>query len=162
MLCFNLFRESGNNLVPKIQETAQSSKLVVFNSNFPPEQELKLIQNGVAGVLSPNCSLPTIVRALKKIHSGEFWFKRKLIPLLIGNNKLNVNRVKTSEQKTLLTEREKEVLSLIAAGRKNLEISHKLAISESTVKTHINNIFRKLNVPDRLQAILQSIKYKIQ
>jgi LuxR family transcriptional regulator of csgAB operon len=135
------------------------AKIVIFNSHFTHDQELLLIQEGVVGILNANLDTSNFVKALKKVHAGEIWLRRELIPLLIGGPRLDSSEVKKSEDSAPpLTERELEVLYLMADDYRNREISCKLCISEATVKTHIHNIFRKLKVSNRLQAIFYTKK----
>jgi LuxR family transcriptional regulator of csgAB operon len=106
------------------------------------------------GILSSDFKPPTLLKVLRKIHAGELWFRRELIHSLIGNVPLDSLNIKVSgDGNPRLTGRELEVLSLIANGYKNKEISYKLCVSEVTVKTHINNIFKILKVTNRPQAI---------
>jgi len=69
--------------------------------------------------------------------------------------------VRRDDEISMLTEREKEVLGLIAQGESNKNIAHKLFISEKTVKNHITSIFRKLKVEDRTQAAIFAIKKRM-
>jgi DNA-binding NarL/FixJ family response regulator len=159
-LCSHFLIKKGMDIIPKIKEGTKRSKIVVFNSHFTQDQELLFIKEGVVGILDANSPPSILLRALRKVHAGELWFRRKLIPLLINNPRLDSNNMEVSEDSNpLLTERESEILSLIANDYKNLEISNKLCIGEATVKTHIHNIFGKLKVNDRLQAIIYAKKH---
>jgi LuxR family transcriptional regulator of csgAB operon len=118
-----------------------------------------LLQEGVVGILNANLDTSNLVKALKKVHAGEFLFRRELIPLLISGPRLDASGVKISKDSNPpLTDRELEILYLMSNDYRNGEISHKLCISEATVKTHVHNIFRKLNIHNRLQAIFYAKK----
>jgi DNA-binding NarL/FixJ family response regulator len=159
-LCSHFLIEKGTDIISKASEESKRTKIVVFNSHFTEDQEMLLVKEGVTGILNANLDPPDLIKALRKVHEGELWLRRGLIHSLIGGSSLDSNKVEVSEDSNpLLTERELEVLSLIAKDYKNREISYKLCISEATVKTHIHNIFRKLKVNDRLQAIFYAKKH---
>jgi DNA-binding NarL/FixJ family response regulator len=103
-----------------------------------------------------------LTKALRKVHTGDIWLRRELIPSLIGSAHLDTHKAEVSSDCDMsLTKRESEVLSQIAAGHRNWKISSNLCISEATVKTHINSIYRKLAINNRLQATLYALKYNL-
>lgn len=161
LLCFQLLLECGTDLILKIKCSMKEPKIVVFNYSFNKKQEVLLLGKGVVGVIRSGSRKLTIIKALRKIHSGGHWFREESVQLLTETNS-NSNGIKRLEDDVLpLTKRELEVLAYIAAGYKNHEISTKLRVSKATVKTHINNIYRKLDVNDRLQATLYAVKHKL-
>jgi DNA-binding NarL/FixJ family response regulator len=159
-ICSHFLIRKGTEIIAKITKERMRAKIAIFNSHFTEEQELLLAKEGVIGILSSDLEPPTLLKALRKIHAGELWFRRELIHSLIGNVRLDFHNMKESgDGNPQLTEKELEVLSLIANDYKNKEISSKLCVSELTVKTHINNIFKKLNVNNRMQAIFYAKKH---
>jgi DNA-binding NarL/FixJ family response regulator len=159
-LCSHFLIRKGTDIIAKITKEGMRAKIAIFNSHFTQEQELLLAKEGVAGILSPYLEPPALLKALRKIHAGELWFRRELFNSLIGNVSLDSHNEKVSgDGKPQLTEKELEILLLIANDYKNKEISSKLCISEFTVKTHINNIFKKLEINNRLQAIFYAKKH---
>jgi LuxR family transcriptional regulator of csgAB operon len=136
------------------------AKIAIFNSHLTHDQELHFVKQGVVGILSANLEPSTLLKALRKIQSGEFWLRKELISSLIENIRFGSHNIKVSEDGTpRLTKRELEVLSLIANDCKNREISYTLSVSGPTVKTHINNIFKKLKINNRPQAISYAKKH---
>ncbi|NWF76919.1 MAG: response regulator transcription factor [Nitrospirae bacterium] len=107
----------------------------------------ELIVRGVSGILSPEADFAVLKKALRVVHSGELWLDRKAIKDVI----LQINQ---AEKKVHLTKKEKEILNLICDGYRNKEIAQKLDISEYTVKSHCNRLFKKFGVSDRLQLAL--------
>ena len=97
-------------------------------------------------------------KAIKAVKDGENYIQPSLIPSL--NNYL-LNRDSDNDKLTLLTNRELEVLVQVANGMFNKEIALNLNISERTVKNHISNIFKKIDVSDRTQAAVFAIKNNI-
>ncbi len=161
LICSRLLTEHGSDLVVSIKKINQEAKIIVFESAFNKNQQLLLIRKGVVGIIKSDCSQQTLIKALHKVSVGEYWFRRNLIPSLISSVPPLDTAKKTSNNKVRLTKRESEILSYIAAGYKNYDISSKLYVSGSTVKSHINSIYKKLQVDDRLQATFYAIKNNI-
>ena len=114
---------------------------------------------------STNCDYPftekfseALKKAINAVINGENYIQPKLIPLL---NKKLVTRDKDKDKIDSLTSRELEVLIQVANGMFNKEIATSLNISERTVKNHISNIFKKIDVSDRTQAAVFAIKNDI-
>lgn len=166
LLCSHLLIDNGSDIVAKIKEKNNDAKIVVFNNSFSRDRQILLIRKGIVGIIKSDCSQQTLIKALRKIYAGEYWFRRDLIPSLIDTG-VHFDKVRKTENSKIgngkinLTKRELEVLSYVAAGYKNHDISSKLYVSGSTVKTHINSIYKKLQVNDRLQATFYAIKNNI-
>jgi DNA-binding NarL/FixJ family response regulator len=130
---------------------------VVFVTMFEDDESvIKGLQAGGRGYILKDSDPQTMLRAIRAVASGE--------SLLGSAVALKVLRQFSALDKGgsavlgELTAREREVLQAIAEGRSNKEIAGKLAISEKTVKNHINNIFSKLHIFDRTQAVLYAIR----
>ena len=154
MICANFLTKEGTECIPRIRRVLGQSKLVIFNSALSGAQELLMVQDGVVGVFDNGMSPSTFPPALRKIHTGECWLRRELISMLVDGDRTEP----ANDCMIPLTNREKQILSLIVAGHKNKEIASQLFVSEMTIKTHINNIFRKLNIKNRNEAILYAVK----
>jgi len=112
------------------------------------DQHLKeLIVRGVVGILPPSADSDLLKKALRAVSEGELWLDRVTLMKLFGN-------MRRSALQPGLAKREKEILVHICHGYRNKEIALKLKISEQTVKSHCNRIYRKLGVSDRLQLAL--------
>lgn len=110
-----------------------------------------LILRGVVGILPPSADSDLLKKALKAVKSGELWLDRNALMKII-------NSMRNQEKKTTLAKREKEIVLLVCQGYRNKEIAQKLHISEQTVKSHCNRIYKKIGVSDRLQLALYSHK----
>lgn len=150
--------EAGVDMITRIKAYREEAKIVIFDSTFTANQELMLVRDGVIGIIDADAEPRAFIEALKKVQKGKFWIKRELIQPLVDAYTDTKNPKITASAVQALTKRESEILSLIAAGHKNQEISSKLYISELTVKTHINNIYKKLGITSRMQAILYTKK----
>ncbi len=128
--------------------------LLVSDRSWAAESEKQipeLLTRGVYGILSPDANSAILKKAVKVIYSGELWLDRKLIKDILYD-------MSHSEKKIDLTKKEREIVSLICHGYRNKEIAQKLDISEQTVKSHCNRIFKKVGVSDRLQLALYTHK----
>ena len=115
-----------------------------------------LVSWGVRGLFYNDDPLSHLSKGVLAILRGEFWFSREtLVKYLLDNKNTEPNEKK---QGSMLTSRETEILVMLASGVSNSQIASGLGISPHTVKTHIYNIYTKINVPNRLQAALWAAK----
>jgi len=113
---------------------------------------------GIKGIFYNNDPPKTIPKGIDAILSGDLWYSRKTMTKLLLEATPSTNSPENKSANNLLTSREKEVLSLIALGHLSREVADTLCISSHTVKTHIYNIYSKINVSTRLQATLWAAK----
>jgi DNA-binding NarL/FixJ family response regulator len=106
-----------------------------------------LISRGVVGILPPSADSDLLKKAIRAVHKGELWIDRTVLLKLVKS-------MKTSGVDANLAQREREIASHICQGYKNKEIAEKLQISEQTVKSYCNRIYKKLGISDRLQLAL--------
>ena len=112
----------------------------------------QLISKGVVGILPPGADPDLLKKAIRAIHSGELWLDRKTMSnILSKGNSSPMNEMK-------LTKSEKKVVALICQGLRNKEVALKLGISEQTVKSHCNRIYKKVGITDRLQLAIYFMK----
>lgn len=118
------------------------------------ERLLGFISRGLIGILLPEeTTFPQLKRAIKSVASGELWFTRKKLKDIISCMK----EVKVEVQQ--LTKREIEIVKLICKGYRNKQITKSLDITDQAVKKHLNHIYKKTGVTDRLQLALYAIKH---
>ena len=142
---FKIFRK-----IPESSFNNRVKFLLISDCSWTMEHERQipeLILKGVFGILSTDADSDTLKEALKVVHAGELWLDSKIIKNILCRK----NRI---ERNADLTKKEKEVVSLICHGYRNKEIAQKLDISEQTVKSHCNRIYKKVGVTDRLQLAL--------
>ncbi|WP_447472015.1 LuxR C-terminal-related transcriptional regulator [Vibrio harveyi] len=107
----------------------------------------------VKGIFSPNDSMNKLCQGLEAIIKGENWLSRRLLEQLLTYYKdKEVNRIIEPAIEVELTRREIQVLQILKEGGSNMEIADSLFISEHTIKSHLYNIFRKIEVKNRTQA----------
>ena len=111
----------------------------------------------VVGVFYESDDIEVISQGMKKIIGGEIWLSRDITKKIIFSYREKQDGILTTS--VSLTEREKEILKLLSLGSSNIDIANALFVSENTVKTHLYNIFKKINVKNRLQAMMWAKGY---
>jgi DNA-binding NarL/FixJ family response regulator len=146
--------QSFEEILKSIATNGSFSKglLALFNLNENAGVEKKALARNIRGFFYKDDHFEIFLKGIKTILSGEIWVSRKM--LLKCLFELFSEKKSAIEEKTALTSREIEILALVSMGSSNEEIADKMFISTNTVKTHLYNIFKKINVQNRLQAAL--------
>ena len=138
-------------------KTVSLDHSVLFNLCRGLGIEQEALALGVRGFFYEEDPIGQLPKGIGAIFDGELWVSREIATQFILDKKEFPFRV-TRKDQSILSRRETQILSLVAAGATNDEIAKKLYISTNTVKTHIYNIFKKIKVPNRLQAALWAVK----
>jgi DNA-binding NarL/FixJ family response regulator len=127
-------------------------RILLLTDTVDEEFELRAIKAGAWGCVSKKADPQILEKALKVVANGEIWVRHNVATRIIGK----VMQWQESEEgsSSKLTQREWEILALVAHGYRNKEIAGRLLISENTAKTHLGTIYRKLQVSTRLEAAL--------
>ncbi len=128
------------------------SYFALFNFGTDSTVCKEVLEKGIRGIFFKNDPPKLIVKGIDAILRGELWFPRELMSRFLFE--VSRGRRDSKPEELGLSGREKEILSHIAVGMTNGEIAENLCISVHTVKTHLYNIFKKIEVPNRLQAAL--------
>lgn len=155
LLDINMPEMNGIEVMKAIKKENIEVKVLILTVHNEVEYLVHLNDLGVSGYILKDSSSSELARAIEIVAGNNKYFQPELIPAL--NSKL-VKRDTDKEKVESLTNREIEVLTLIAEGKLNKEIGSQLNISERTVKNHIFNIFKKIDVSDRTQAAVFAIK----
>lgn len=126
------------------------SRVVAYTWNFQPWAAHRLFDQGVSGYLAKGVTAEELARALRRVHVGG----RVLAP--------TAHRARTggwTGSRFGLTEREAELLSLIAAGHSNVEVAEEMCVSVNSVKSYIRAAYRKLDIDTRSQAVLWALRH---
>ncbi len=129
------------------------AKEVIINCPSEIEHKQLFKWNNLAGVFYLDDEMDTLIKGMSKILQDEMWLTRKLAQEYILHYRAG-NSVVTSQMYAKLTKREQQIIKLLGSGASNIEIADKLFVSENTVKTHLHNVFKKINAKNRLQALI--------
>lgn len=155
LLDINMPEMNGIEVVKKIRKNNVPVKILMLTVHKEVEYLLHLMDLGIEGYILKDSDSTELLKAIEMVVRGEKYIQAELMPAL--NSKL-VKRDTDRDKLDMLTDREIEVLKLVAEGKFNKEIAAQLHISERTVKNHISNIFKKIDVSDRTQAAVFAIK----
>lgn len=155
LLDINMPNMNGLEVLQKMKEKEMKVKVLVLTVHNEVEYLLKAVDIGVNGYLLKDSESSELKKAINAIVNGEDYIQPSMIPVL-NAKKIDINNDNVKIEK--LTRRELEVLELLAYGMYNKEVAEQLNISERTVKNHVSNIFKKIEVTDRTQAAVFAIR----
>lgn len=138
---------SGVEAITAIRAEFPDARLIVLTTYDGDEDIYQGLRAGAMAYLLKDTGCDEIIETIRVVHTG-----RQRIPSAVGVKLLE--RIGTSD----LSDRERDVLQLLAVGKSNQEIGADLSITEGTVKFHINSILSKLNVRDRTQAVIKALR----
>lgn len=168
ILDMNMPRMNGLEVVRHLRGNRQiTSKIIILTINDDETYVKEIVGAGADGYLLKDIEPSMLVKAIRIVYEGGSFIyptlAKKLFDELSNREAIKHESAERLYQRKeeRLTYREVEVLQLVAQGLSNQEIAQKLFLSEKTVKNHLTNIFRKISVADRTQAVLYAIKHKI-
>ncbi|MBP2707265.1 response regulator transcription factor [Microbispora sp. RL4-1S] len=136
---------------------ARDVRVIVLTSVSDRAGVTPALRAGAMGFLYKDVDPTALVQAIRAVHGGQMLLAPEAAEAVLAGPASTPGADAASAG--LLTEREREVLGLIAAGCSNREIARRLAVSEKTVKTHVSNVLMKLGVQDRTQAALFAVRH---
>ena len=158
LLDINMPEMNGLDVLQHIRKNKIKVKVIILTVHNEIEYLLKANDLNVDGYILKDSESVILKNAISSVCNGDSYIQPELIPLL---NSTMLHKDIDKEKIDSLTNREIEVLKAISAGLLNKEIAINLGISERTVKNHISNIFKKIDVADRTQAAVFAIKNNI-
>jgi NarL family two-component system response regulator LiaR len=150
-------RLDGIEAIRRIRAISPSTRVLVLTSFTEDEQIFAAVKAGAAGYLLKDVKPQELGDAIRVVHGGEALLHPSVAARLM-------KEISTGQQRSApdsLTEREMEVLRLLARGSSNKEIALELGVAEKTVKTHVSNILQKLHLADRTQAAMYAVRERI-
>lgn len=154
---------SALSFIPQLREAAKTARVMVLTGSRDSQTHQKAAQLGAMGVVLKEQAAELLLKAIVKVYRGEAWLDRLTIGKLLwelssqDKESLDPQRKKISS----LTERERQVIALIAEGLKNKQIAERLFISPTTVTHHLSSIYSKLGVSDRLELVVYAFANKL-
>lgn len=148
--------KGGIEVCARVKEQAPEIAVLVITSFDDDEELFGALDAGANGYLMKDTRADRVVHAVRSLYDGQSVFDSSIAARLISGRTGPVNANDLLSEP--LSERELEVLSLMARGHGNKEIAHELWIGESTVKTHVSHILRKLGQSDRTRAVVAALR----
>ncbi|MFD5159056.1 response regulator [Streptomyces hawaiiensis] len=147
----------GVDALRRLRELDNRARVLVVTSFTEQRTVVPALRAGAAGYVYKDVDPDALAGAIRSVHAGHILLQPEVAGALLAQEETNSGTGRTGS----LTEREREVLSLIADGRSNREIARALVLSEKTVKTHVSNILMKLDLADRTQAALWAVRHGV-
>ena len=151
LMCIDATGLKYDRCIQLLELLPKENKTFLINLEEGSQNEQLLQWPNVNGFFYKAASNNHISQGISSIAKGELWFSRKLLTRFMASNRKTPT--KTPASVFTLTKREKQILNLSASGAKNSEIAEALNVSTHTVKTHMYNLFKKIDVSNRIQAI---------
>jgi DNA-binding NarL/FixJ family response regulator len=158
-------RVDGLTVLRSIQARAPRSRIILFAQAESKDEFVEAMKLGCSGILLKESAVSLVEKSLIKVHAGEIWLDSNTTAAVIRQfvatpgveYQAAFTNGKAPRERAQLSQREREIIVLIAQGYKNKEIAEKMFITEQTVKNHLHNVFDKLGVSDRLELALYAI-----
>jgi DNA-binding NarL/FixJ family response regulator len=145
-------RLDGLAVLRELRREKHPVKVVLLATALEEEEVLEALRLGVRGMLLKELAPQMVVQCVRKVHAGGQWVEKQAFGRALDT--LLRREAGEREAASVLTPREIEMVSMVARGLRNKEMSQRLSISEGTVKIHLHNIYRKLKVENRVELIL--------
>ncbi len=144
----------GLNVVAKISNLSPVTKIIMLTASEQEDDVVQALKAGARGYIVKGVTARELKTILRAVNNGEAYVTPTLAAALLSDFQVKKSNAKQKDPFDDLTEREREILELVASGMSNKEIAAKLFLSEKTVKHHMTNILQKLHVSNRVQAAL--------
>ncbi|MET9354840.1 MULTISPECIES: response regulator transcription factor [unclassified Streptomyces] len=145
----------GVDALRRLRELDNHARVLVVTSFTEQRTVVPALRAGAAGYVYKDVDPDALAGAIRSVHAGHILLQPEVAGALLSQEESSSGPGRAGS----LTEREREVLGLIADGRSNREIARALVLSEKTVKTHVSNILMKLDLADRTQAALWAVRH---
>jgi DNA-binding NarL/FixJ family response regulator len=154
-------RRTGVEACRAIKEAVPSAKIIMLTVSDEEGDLYETVKNGASGYLLKDSSIEEVAQAIRVVNEGQSLISPSMAVKLIDEFKQMSKPDKQQSTALKLTDRELEVLRLVARGLNNREVAKELFISENTVKNHVRNILEKLQLHSRMEAVMYAMKEKL-
>ena len=156
----------GLTALQKLQNSRTKTKVIVLTASEDKNQFVQAMKFGTCGIVLKQTATELLIKSIRKVHAGEIWLDSHTTAAVMRQFSSPMDSAPLGgsgrdRDRSPLSQREREIVVLVAQGFKNKEMAEKMFISEQTVKNHLHNIFDKLGVSDRLELALYAIHKNI-
>jgi two-component system, NarL family, nitrate/nitrite response regulator NarL len=155
----------GLGTLQRLQASRNQTKVIVLTASEDKNEFVQAVKFGTSGIVLKQTATELLIKSIRKVHAGEIWLDSNTTAAVMRQfaspeespTPVPPPPATRERERSPLSQREREIVSLVAQGFKNKEMAEKMFISEQTVKNHLHNIFDKLGVSDRLELALYAI-----
>ena len=156
----------GLATLQRLQASKNKTRVIVLTASDDKNEFVQAMKLGTSGIVLKQTATELLIKSIRKVHAGEIWLDSHttaaVIRQFVANDEpapppMPAQAPTRERERSPLSQREREIVALVAQGFKNKEMAEKMFISEQTVKNHLHNIFDKLGVSDRLELALYAI-----
>jgi DNA-binding NarL/FixJ family response regulator len=159
----------GLATLQRLQQARNKTRVIVLTASDDKNEFVQAMKLGTSGIVLKQTATELLIKSIRKVHAGEIWLDSHttaaVIRQFVAAEEQQQQPVaapplqapQRDRERSPLSQREREIVALVAQGFKNKEMAEKMFISEQTVKNHLHNIFDKLGVSDRLELALYAI-----
>jgi two-component system, NarL family, nitrate/nitrite response regulator NarL len=152
----------GLATLQRLQAAKNKTRVIVLTASDDKNEFVQAMKLGTSGIVLKQTATELLIKSIRKVHAGEIWLDSHTTAAVIRQFVANdetpaAPAAPRDRERSPLSQREREIVALVAQGFKNKEMAEKMFISEQTVKNHLHNIFDKLGVSDRLELALYAI-----
>jgi DNA-binding NarL/FixJ family response regulator len=159
----------GLATLQRLQAARNKTRVIVLTASDDKNEFVQAMKLGTSGIVLKQTATELLIKSIRKVHAGEIWLDSHTTAAVIRQFVANEEApaappppppqasASRERERSPLSQREREIVALVAQGFKNKEMAEKMFISEQTVKNHLHNIFDKLGVSDRLELALYAI-----
>jgi DNA-binding NarL/FixJ family response regulator len=155
----------GLATLQRLQAVKNKTRVIVLTASDDKNEFVQAMKLGTSGIVLKQTATELLIKSIRKVHAGEIWLDSHTTAAVIRQfvaaddtpQPAAPQSATRERERSPLSQREREIVALVAQGFKNKEMAEKMFISEQTVKNHLHNIFDKLGVSDRLELALYAI-----
>jgi two-component system, NarL family, nitrate/nitrite response regulator NarL len=151
----------GLSTLQKLQMSKRKTKVIVLTASEDKNEFVQAMKFGTSGIVLKQTATDLLIKSIRKVYAGEIWLDSNTTAAVMRQfaapGEISTPVTGRERDRSPLSQREREIVALVAQGYKNKEMAEKMFISEQTVKNHLHNIFDKLGVSDRLELALYAI-----
>lgn len=164
LLDLDLDGENALECMPALLRAAPGARVLVLTGLGDARVHSGALKAGAMGLVLKEKAAEVLLKAIDKVNQGEVWFDRTTMGSVLSEMSRNGGRAGEDPEGmkiASLTDREREVVTLIGEGLRNKQIAERLFISETTVRHHLTSVFDKLNVADRLELVIYAYRHNL-
>jgi DNA-binding NarL/FixJ family response regulator len=153
--------QDGLSVLTELGGPESNVRTIVLTASEDEQDYVETVKRGARGIVLKQAATERLLEGIRKVHRGEIWIDQRVAAEVMKAMTRPGPPLGVAGEKALLTPREAEIVALVTQGFRNKEIAEKLSISEQTVKNHLQNIYDKLGVSDRLELALYALHHKL-